>query len=181
MSDKKVKKYEDNDFYYVSFKNPPFLHREHLIDLTKEELIKLYTETSKREGNYISRINFLERLINYVGQEGELKKKKKKDIFFKYEFVRIYLRIYEKLKNHPKTASKIEEDKDIKLLKRFGSLTKRWIGDDIKKKEEEGEILSYRGHSERFDRYLAVIKKLRYQDPPTNESELKDFKENQKM
>lgn len=180
MDKKKVKKYKDNDFYFVSFKNPPFLHREHLKDLTKEELIKLYIETSKSEREYLWRINFLERLINYVGHQGELKKGKNKDLFFKMEYVRIYQKLYKKFKNHEKTALNLDKDKDIILLKKFGSLTKRWIGDDLKKKEKEGEIRDYSGHTKRFRRYLAVIKKIRYSDPPLNNGELKQWKEDQK-
>jgi len=122
MNKKKVKKYKDNDFYFVGFKNPPFLQREHLNDFTKEEFIRLYTETVERLGDSLWRISFLERLINYLGSQDKSKLKPNKKLLFKMEYVKIYTKLYKKFKNHSKTAANIDKDKDYKLLKKFGSI-----------------------------------------------------------
>jgi len=180
MNKKKVKKYKDNDFYFVSFKNPPFLHREQLNDLTKEELIKIYTESEEKLGDSLWRISFLENLIKYLGFQDKSKLKPNKKLLFKMEYVRIYTKLYKKFKNHSKTAANIDKDKDFKLLKKFGSFSKRWIGDDVKKKEIEGEIRNYSGHTKRYYRFKKEILIINYSHPPMNADELKQWKEDQK-
>jgi hypothetical protein len=70
------------------------------------------------------------------------------------------MRLYKKFKTHLRTAANIDNDKDFKLLKKFGSITKLWIGDDLKKKEKEGEIRSYIGHTKRYYRYRKELPTL---------------------
>ena len=180
MNKKKVKKYKDNDFYFVSFKKPPFLHREDLKELTKEELIKLFIESENRSVENSLRVLFLKRLIEYLGYHSKSKIKPNKELFFKMEYVRIYKKLYRKFKNHSKTASNLDKDEDFKLLQKFGSISKRWIGDNIKKKEEEGEIRNYIGHTKRYYRFHKELLKERYSEPPINAAELKQWKEDQK-
>ena len=55
MKKKKVKTYKDVDFYLIPFKDPNLYHRDDLKHLTKEELIKLFTQASRENGNRLLR------------------------------------------------------------------------------------------------------------------------------
>jgi len=180
MTKKKGKIYKDQDFYFIGSKEPFLFHREHLNNFTKEELIKLYIESTKDSGEYVWRIGFLERLINYLGYQSKSKIKPNKNLYFKMEYVRIYKKLYKKFKTHPETAANLNKDRDFKLLKKFGSFSKRWIGDNLKKKEKEGEIKNYIGHTKRYYRFHKELLIEKYSEPPMNEGELKQWKKDQK-
>lgn len=158
MSLKKAK--EQKGSQLKSFNEKYFYNNQELNDFTKEKLIKLYKRAELKILENNNRIGFLERLINCLGHQGELKTKQSKHLLFKSEYCGIYMRLYKKFKTHPQTAAKIDNDKDFKLLKKFGSITKLWIGDDLKKKEKEGEIRSYNGHTKRYYRYLKELPTL---------------------
>lgn len=181
MSKNHKKIFKDQDFYFIGSKEPLLFHREELNDFSKEKLIELFIHFSKKAKKYAWRIGFLERLIDNLGFQGKSKQKVNKDLFLKMEYVRLYKELYRIFKNHPKTALNLEKDKDFKLLKRFGSSSKRWIGDDVAKKEKEGEILSYTGHTKRYYRFRNELIKAKYSNPPMNKAELKQWKVDQKF
>lgn len=180
MKKKKVKTYSDNDFYIIPFKDPNLYHREDLKDLTKEELIKLFTKSSKENGNYLWRIKYLTDLINYLGELSKSTRKYNNNLFFKMMYIGVYNKVRNKYKTHSATAANLDKDDDYKLLLQFGSLSKRWIGDDLKRKEIEGELRNYKGHTDRYFKYLKEYKIMRYSDLPITEAEIQELKEQAK-
>jgi len=161
---KKARTYEDNDFYLIPFKDPKIYHREHLKYFSKDELIKLYTKSSKKNGQYLWRIQYLTNLIQHLGDLNKTKRKNNNNLFFKMMYISVYDKVRKKYRTHAATAANLDKDIDFKLLLQFGSLSKRWIGDDIKKKELEGEIRNYKGHTDRYFKYLKEYKIMLYSD-----------------
>ena len=180
MKKKKVKKYIDNDFYLIPFKDPNLYHREDLKNLTKEELIKLFTQASRENGNNLWRVRYLTDLINHLGELSKSARKYNNNLFFKMMYIGVYNKVRKKYRTHAATAANLAKDEDYKLLLQFGSLSKRWVGDDIKKKEIEGEERNYKGHTDRYFKYLKEYKIMRYWDPPITEAEIEELKEQAK-
>ena len=100
MKKKKVKKYIDNDFYLIPFKDPNLYHREDLKHLTKEELIKLFTQASRENGKHFWRINYLTNLINYLGELSKSTRKYNNNLFFKMMYINVYNKVRKKYRTH---------------------------------------------------------------------------------
>ena len=177
---KKKKFYKDDDFYLIPFKEKSLYHREDLKLLTKEELIKLFTQESRENGKHLWRIRYLTDLINYLGELSKSTRKYNNNLFFKMMYIGVYNKVRRKYRTHATTAANLDKDDDYKLLLQFGSLSKRWVGDDIKKKETEGEERNYKGHTDRYYKYLKEYKIMRYWDPPITEAEIEELKKQAK-